>query len=156
MNGLNGTQLQLEMGERVLLIGAIGAIVDAAMPGLVSKAGVGQRTQREQGAHEKRCQPEAKAHLETFPTSLLQRSQLISPEVQGMICRATFRSHASRLFGAPENLIHVNRSVITEVGALRPARSPSGPDLVSSCACHHRPARSSPPKERGPPPPTST
>ena len=75
MNELDGAQLQLEMGERVILIAAI---IDAALPGLVRKAGVGQRTQREQGAHEKLCQPKAKAHLKTFRTSIPQRSQFIS------------------------------------------------------------------------------
>jgi len=79
MNGLDGARLQLEVGERVILIGAI---IDAGLPGLVRKGGMGQRTQGEQGAHEKVCQPKAKAHLKTFPTSLLQRSQLISPDVQ--------------------------------------------------------------------------
>ena len=79
MDGLDGARLQLEVGERVILIGAI---IDAGLPGLVRKAGVAQRTQGEQGAHEKVCQPEAKAHLEAFLTRLLQRSQLISTEVQ--------------------------------------------------------------------------
>jgi len=79
MDGLDGARLQLEVGERVILIGAI---IDAGLPGLVRKGGMGQRTQAEQGAHEKVCQPEAKAHLEAFLTRLLQRSQLISPEVQ--------------------------------------------------------------------------
>jgi hypothetical protein len=68
MNGLDGAQLQLELGERVILIGTI---VDAGLPDLVRKAVLGQRTQREHGAHEKLCQPTAKAHLDTFPTSLL-------------------------------------------------------------------------------------
>jgi hypothetical protein len=90
MNGLDGAQLQLEVGERVI---PIGAIIDAVLPGLVRKGGVGQRTQREQGAHEKVCQPKAKAHLETFPTSLLQGSQLISRELEGaglrILARAT-------------------------------------------------------------------
>jgi hypothetical protein len=63
MNELDGAQLQLEMGKRVILVAAI---IDAALPVLVRKAGVGQRTQREQGAHEKLCQPKAKAHLESF------------------------------------------------------------------------------------------
>ena len=62
MNGLDAAQLQLEMGERVILIGAI---KDAALPDLVRKAGVGQWAQREHGAHEKPCQPRAEAHLET-------------------------------------------------------------------------------------------
>jgi hypothetical protein len=75
MNEIDGAQLQLEVGECVILIGAI---IDAALPGLVRKAGVGQRTQGEQGAHEKLCQPKAKAHLETFRTSISQRSQLMS------------------------------------------------------------------------------
>ncbi len=86
MNGLDGAQLQLDMAECVILIGAI---IDTGLPGLVRKAVLGQWTHREQGAHEKLCQPTAKAHLETFPTSLLQRSQLISLEVQEMISRAT-------------------------------------------------------------------
>lgn len=80
MNGLDGAQLQLEAGARVILIGAI---KDAVLPGLVRKGGVGQRTQSEQGAHEKLCQPKTKAHLETFRTSLLQRSQLISLKSRG-------------------------------------------------------------------------
>ena len=63
MNEIDGAQLQLEMGECVILIGAI---IDTALPGLVRKAGVRQRTQREQGAHEKLCQPKAKLHLESF------------------------------------------------------------------------------------------
>jgi len=94
MNGLDGAQLQLDMAECVILIGAI---IDTGLPGLVRKAVLGQWTHREQGAHEKLCQPTAKAHLETFPTSLLQRSQLISLEVQEMISRATLRSHSSGL-----------------------------------------------------------
>jgi hypothetical protein len=80
MNGLDGARFQLKVGERVI---PIGTIIDAVLPGLVRKGGVGQWTQREQGAHEKVCQPKAKAHLEAFPTSLLPRSQLISLEVHG-------------------------------------------------------------------------
>lgn len=60
MNGLDGAQLQLEVGNRVL---RIGSIIDTALPGLVGEV-LGQRTQSEQGAYEKLCQPKAKAHPE--------------------------------------------------------------------------------------------
>jgi hypothetical protein len=71
MNGLDGAQLQLEVGRHVLRIGA--AIIDTALPGLVGEV-LGQRTQSEQGAYEKFCQPKAKAHPE--PSLLVFCSQV--------------------------------------------------------------------------------